>query len=297
MALLKKHLDGVSFRSLADQHDISHMTAYRKCLKALKELPHCADVTRKHCLKYSGIFLVDGKFLRVKGYPSKIPVIYGIDYYTHDIPTYKLTVTENFLSLKVFFQSLRLLNYPLQALVSDDNLNIPQACLEVYPQTAWQLCTNHYKENIRRSLAVRTDPTYQPFMRQIELLFRQKRSEDDFNRAAKNTLHQFKSDPTCMAILIDIERRKANLTAHLKVKNTPQTTNLIESYNSHLNGRLKTIKGFESFQHANLWLNGYFLRRRVKRLSDCRGKFKRLNGKSSLQISSLKEVLFADLFI
>ncbi|MBD3279439.1 MAG: hypothetical protein GF390_01875 [Candidatus Pacebacteria bacterium] len=62
----------------------------------------------------------------------------------------------------------------------------------------------------------------------------------------------------------------------------PTTTNLIECFNSHLQGRLKTIKGFESFKHADLWLNAYFLRRRTKKFTDCRGKFRNLNGKTSL---------------
>jgi len=74
------------------------------------------------------------------------------------------------------------------------------------------------------------------------------------------------------------------LLAYLRQRNTPQTSNLIESFNSHLQGRLKTIKGFESFTHAKLWLNGYFLRRRTKKFTDCRGKFRKLNGKTSLQI-------------
>lgn len=69
------------------------MTAYRKCVVALENLPHCADITRKYCSKYSGILLVDGKYIEVKGYDRKIPVIYGIDYLTHDIPTYVFSLS------------------------------------------------------------------------------------------------------------------------------------------------------------------------------------------------------------
>jgi hypothetical protein len=101
------------------------MTAYRKCISALEDLPHCADITRKYCSKFSGILLVDGKYIKVKGFDRKIPVIYGIDYLTHDIPTYIFSVSENYQTLKKFFSSLRLLNYPLYSLVSDDNLNFP----------------------------------------------------------------------------------------------------------------------------------------------------------------------------
>lgn len=259
------------------------MTAYRKCIDALENLPHCADITRMYCSKYSGILLVDGKYIKIKGYERKIPVIYGIDYQTHDIPTFLLTIAENYLSTIKFFQSLRLLNYPLQSLVSDDNLNFPQACYEVYPKASWQLCTNHFKENIRASLDVRTDPTYQPFMRNIEALFKYKISEDNFNKLAKDTPNKYINDELCVKILLDIERRKPNLLAYLNVKNTPTTSNLIECFNSHLNIRLKSIKGFESFQHADLWLNGYFIKRRLTPFTDCTGKFNYLNGKCSLE--------------
>lgn len=283
--LLKQHLDGASFRSLADQYGISHMAVYRYVKEELENLPHCADISRKYCSKYSQVILVDGKFIKVKGYKHKIPVIYGIDYRTHDIPTYKLSVSENYVTFLKYFESLRLLNYPLQALVSDDNLNIPNACYQVYPNVVWQLCLNHFKENIRNSLQVRTDPTYQPFMYDIQHLFKYKRSEDDFNRVAHNIVDKYHNDTSCIAVMLDIKRRKDNLMGYLKYKGTPRTNNLIESFNSHMNGRLKTIKGFESFTHANLWLNGYFIRRRLRVFTDCRDKFKRLNGKCSLSFT------------
>lgn len=254
-------------------------------MDALENLPHCADITRRYCGRYSGILLVDGKFVKVKGWESKIPVIYGIDFLTHDIPTFLFSVGENFVSFVKFFTSLRLLNYPLRSLVSDENLNIPTACRKIYPSTVWQLCTNHLKENIRASLGVRTNPIHRPFVRSIECLFKQKITMDNFNRIASGILKDYLHDEAYVQILLDIEKRKENLLAFLKVRDTPQTNNLIECFNSHLQGRLDTIKGFDSFKHANLWLNGYFLRRRTTKFTDCEGRFKKLNGKTSLEVS------------
>ncbi|MBN1162576.1 transposase, partial [Patescibacteria group bacterium] len=279
------HLDGLSFRTVAHKYGISIGTAFNKITTELEQLPHCADISRNYCSKYSQILLVDGKFLKVKGYAHKIPVIYGIDYLSHDIPTYKLAPSENYQVLLRFFQSLRLLNYPLQALVSDDNLNIPNACNLIYPKASWQLCLNHFKENIRISLQTRTDPTSQPFMYDLEYLFKTKRSEDDFNRIAHHIVSKYLHNDTYIAVLADIKRRKKNLMGYLNFKGTPRTNNLIESFNSHLNGRLKTIKGFESFKHADLWLNGYFIRRRLRVFTDCEGKFSSLNGECSLSFT------------
>lgn len=284
------HLDGTPFRKLANQYHFSHMTAYRKCMQALESLPHCADLTRNYCNKFSGILLVDGKFIKINNYEYKLPVIYCIDYLTHDIPTFVFAPSENYHAIKKLFLSLRLLNYPLQSLVSDDNLNFPKACFDVYPNANWQLCTNHFKENIRNTLGVRTNPTYRPFMQDLETLLRPKRSFDDFNNTSVKLLHKYKSDSLCTSIMLDIARRTPNLTAYLKVKHTPKTNNLIECFNSHLNGRLKTIKGFESFSHAQLWLNGYFIRRRTTPFTDCTGKFKHLNGFCSIEKTAKQDV-------
>lgn len=228
--------------------------------------------------------MVDGKYVSVKLYERKIPVLYGIDYLTHDIPTYKLVPSENYLACLAFFKSLRLLNYPLKALVCDDNSNIYTACLEVYPNAIVQICQNHFKENIRRFLAVRTTPTYKPFMAEIYQLFKKKLSYGVFVDQAKIIYAKYKSDPKCKTVMLDMRDKLPLLLSHLKTKHIPRTTNLIECFNSHLQGRLKTIKGFKSFKHANLWLNAYFIRRRFKKFKDCKGQFKCLNGKRSIDI-------------
>ena len=257
--ILAQHIDGTSFRSLADQNNSSSTTTYRKNLNALKLLPHCADLTRKYCNRFCGILVVDGKYVAVAPYDRKIPLLYGIDYLTHDIPTYKLLPSENYQACLSFFNSLRLLNYPLKALVCDDNSNIYTACLEVYPKAIIQICQNHLKENIRRFLSVRSDPTYKPFMAEINNLFKKKLSYGVFLNQANLIYQKYNADPKCTSVMLDIQNKLPLLLNHLKIKHTPRTTNLIECFNSHLNGRLKTIKGFKSFKHADLWLNAYLI--------------------------------------
>jgi transposase-like protein len=232
--------------------------------------------------------LVDGKYTSVKGYERKIPVIYGIDYLTHDIPNYVLSVSENYQTLKKFFVSLRLANYPLQALVSDDNQNIREACSSVYPNAIFQLCQNHYKQNLRISLNLANDSTYIPFMKNIETLFCRKMGTEEFKIRASKIYDCYHHDEIARSVMLDIAKRSGELTAYTKIPNVPRTTNLIESFNSHLEGRLKTIKGFESFKSANIWLNQYFIQRRLKPFTDCTKQFRNLNGKRSLQITLKK---------
>jgi len=286
--MLLEHLDGSSFRSLADRYAISIGSAYNWCTQELKKLPHCGDVTRSYSNRFCGLLEVDGKFVKVKGYERKIPVLYGIDYLSHDIPTYLLCRSESYQAGKKLFTSLRLLNYPLAGLTSDDNKNIYEACEAIYPGVVSQLCHNHYKENVRQILQIRQEEapeSHRLFMKALEALFSKKRSVKELEVIAAKMMRIFGKDPDLLAILADMQRREKQLFAYQRLKGIPTTTNLIESYNSHLQGRLETIKGFESFQHADLWLNGYFLRRRTKKFTDCTKRFKYLNGKTSLQES------------
>lgn len=274
---------------------IDASTACRQSLKALGDLPHIADITRTYCSRFCGILVVDGKYIKVKGYERKIPVLYGIDYLTHDIPTYIFSVSESYQACHSFFTSLRLLKYPLVAIVSDDNANIYDACKDVYPQAYTQLCYNHYKENLRATLAVRTDETYVPFMKELEILFAHKRAKDEFLTLAGNLYREYQNDSLCAAILLDIQKRLPLLTAYMANKQIPITTNLIESYNSHIEARVRPLKGFESFKHADSWLNAYFLRRRLKVLTDCTSTFRGLNGTASLQQTMKNPEKFTEL--
>lgn len=285
------HLDGISFRTLSDEFDISVGNVYGRVLEYLKSLPHCADVSRQYCSRYCGIMVIDGKYVRVRGYKKKIPVIYGLDYQTHDIPTYKLAPSESHRACVHYLGSLKLLNYPFKAMVTDENQNFFTACDFVYPKAVQQLCQNHYKQNIRKSLDLDANPKYISFMALIEDLFRFKRSPDDFNRTAKNIFTRYKQDTLCTAVMIDIYKQQDRLLAWRKSQGVPTTTNLIECFNSHLQDRLKTLQGFESFSHADVWLNAYFLRRRTKQFKSCEGKFKRLNGYNSLQKSKKPNVV------
>lgn len=277
------HLDGISFRTLSDQSGLSVGTAFNRVQEYLSSLPQCIDITREYCQRFSGILIVDGKFIKIKGYNRKLPVIYGVDYSTHDFPHYRLSRDEGYISLIKFFSSLKLANYPLQAVVCDDNQAIRDACLKVYPSSSIQLCQNHYKQNIRASLDLNNQPYYLNFMTGVETLFAYKRSEDDLNKRSRDLLRAWGHDSLCASILIDLYKNKDLLFGWRQaVRGMPTTTNLIECFNSHLQGRLETIKGFDSFNHADIWLNGYFIRRRGKKLTDCSGRFVKLNGSTPL---------------
>lgn len=276
------HLSGLSFRALGTTHNIDPSTAYRKVQRELQKLPVCIDVTRQYCQKFSGILLVDGKYIAVKRYDRKIPVLYGVDYTTHDIPHYRLAQAESYVVCKRFFESLKLTNYTLQAVVSDDNVNIYTAAQQVFPQVVIQLCHVHFLRNMRSLLDCEHVVDHQLFFNGLCDTLVTKRAKEDFEQRASRLVRQFSSDPICSAILIELARKQPLLQGYLHHKGTPTTTNLIESMNSHLEARVRPLKGFESYRHADAWLNAYFLKRRVQKFTDCSGKFRHLNGKTAL---------------
>jgi len=63
----------------------------------------------------------------------------------------------------------------------------------------------------------------------------------------------------------------------------PNTTNLIEGYNSQLELRLSSIRGFESETTAKNYINAWIIKRRFSKFTDCKKHFKSLNGKSPIK--------------
>jgi len=237
---------------------------------------------------------MDGKYVAVKGFTRKIPFVFGIDYLTHDIPFGSLYAAEDEVSFSRFFAQLKSLGYDLKIVVADDRAGLKKALAKVFPYARLQLCHNHFVENMRATLRVRTVEKYRNFFFAVkerifenridpeETLHRFIQSSGSYNRTVKNALGS-------------IRYREEVLFNYLLVSECPNNTNLIELYNSHLNGRLKTIKGFQSFESAQRWLNAWMIRRRTKSFTDCEGKFGYLNGHPSLALSMKKQARWPDI--
>jgi transposase-like protein len=175
--------------------------------KGLERLPLCVDVTRAYCQKFSGILLVDGKYIAVKQYERKIPVLYGVDYSSHDIPHYRLAEAESYLVCKRFFESLKLTTYSLQAIVSDDNQNIYTAAQYVFPNVVIQLSHVHFLRNVRAILDCTHLHAHQTFFTELCELLVAKRSKQDFERGAAKLMHHFSHDVVCQGVLIELARK------------------------------------------------------------------------------------------
>jgi hypothetical protein len=288
----------VPFRKLGDENNLGGAQAYNRVIAELEQLPDNTKLTKQLCdpKRFSGILDLDGKYVAVKGFNAKIPFIFCIDYLTHDIPYGDLFVAEDEASFSQFFQTLYDLGYDIKVVIADDRPGIKQALNKVFPYAKLQLCHVHFLENIRRILRVKTEERYRHFFNSLRLhVFIEGADEELIDKGLDHVLrNRAGHSPKLQDIIWEIKRRREVLFNYLKVKDCPNNTNLIELYNSHLNGRLKTIKGFQSFQSAKQWLNAYLIRRRTKTLTDCQKKFKHLNKHCSLEFTIKKQALWPE---
>jgi transposase-like protein len=285
------HIDGIPFRKLGNEHGLSGKQMYLRVFNELEALPDCFELTRDFCQYSSGVLIIDGKYIKVRGYKERIPFIYLIDYETHDTLFGYLARAESEEAFLAIFRRLKQLNYPLQIVVSDDRSTLPVALRNVYPDIPHQLCQNHYLENIRKALNVRTDPIHRQFFYDFKkAVFDEYEDNQKLNKILLRLYTKYcKVFLIRKNILLEIQRRKKELFAYKNIPTCPNNTNLIELFNSHFNPRLRALKGFKSLAHAKIWLNGLLLRRRTCPFTDCSPKFKHLNGKSSLQMSIKKQ--------
>lgn len=291
------HIDGVPFRKLGDEYGLSGKQAYTRVFEELSHLPDNTALTQRYCIYSSGILIIDGKYVKVRGYKQKIPFIYGIDYETHDILFGILAPSEDRNAFLECFRTLKRLNYPLQVVVADDRSTLPLALKQLYPDIPLQLCQNHYLENIRQQLHIRTDQTHQHFFNALKkYVFDAYENDKTLDDALHHVLTILcENNVIRQAIVMDIDRRRKELFAYTTIPNCPKDTNLIELFNSHFNARIKSLKGFKTLLHAELWFNGILIRRRTKPFTDCSTKFKHLNGKCSLQIAIKNQAPWPDI--
>ena len=297
-AILSDHLDGLSFRKLAVKYRISKSQAWNICYEELKKLPQNNQFTFNYCNRFSHIFVFDGKYFNIATDKYDWVLLWGIDYLRHDIPIFTLAPSENYQAWSKYFFHFKLLNHHPQLLVCDDNINLKMAARYHFPAVKIQTCFNHFKENIRRDLKIRSDNYYKPFMKRIESILdsSQKLSDETFNRWLWCLYRDFKSDCLCLQVLVNIEKYKKELLAYRNIPQAPLTTNLIEGLNGHLEARLVSLRSFQTVEYARFWFNGYILKRRLTKFTDCRGRFRYLRGRTGVSMSKKQGVDIPTLF-
>jgi hypothetical protein len=184
----------------------------------------------------------------------------------------------------------------IELVVCDGNANLKLAARKHFPAVKIQTCFNHLKENIRRSLRVRSDETYREFMKRVEVVLPIKLSDEVMAKQLFALYRDYREDVVAISVLTNVQRHWAELAGYRGIPHSPVTTNIIEGLNAHLEARLVSLRSFQSPKYAHLWLNGYVLKRRFTKFTCCRGKFKSLNGKRGVETTLKPRLDFPTLF-
>lgn len=132
--ILNDHLDGLSLQKIAAKYGIAKSNAWKICNQELKKLPKNNEFTKMYCSRSSNIHIPDGKYLNVKGYQRKIPLLWGVDYITHDIPVFLLAKNESFSTWGAYSQMIRILNLIPMLVVCDDHGALKVAARVKFPR-------------------------------------------------------------------------------------------------------------------------------------------------------------------
>ena len=246
--------------------------------------------------------MCDGKYFKIKGWSRKYCLLWIVDYLKHDIVAYTLAPSENYQAWARLFSLVRIQNNYPKILVCDGLSSIQQAAEFAFPKVKIQLCIKHYLSNIKQALKeyvekeLKNSEQAKEFFFSVRKVLTVKRTEEDFNRRMFSLFEKHKEDMILTSILLQVEKDKEKLTAYKGIKYAPLTTNFIEGLNSHLQTRLTKIKSFNSLSYARLWINGYILKRRFTIWTDCKGRFKKLNGKIPLDQTKKRGVVIPSYF-
>ena len=176
-SILIDHFDGIPYRKLAGRYGINKNKLCKITNLQTASFKPNIEITKcfLHQLIYSGNLVMDGKCVQVKEavgtklfwLGGKIPkskkhrrtrgnrvIIWGIDYWQHDIPHFEFGESENGSVFNKYFYQLKSIGYPLVSLTVDGKKEIARAALRHYPDCVIQLCLKHYLDKINRELTV-----------------------------------------------------------------------------------------------------------------------------------------------
>lgn len=90
-------------------------------------------------------------------------------------------------------------------------------------------------------------------------------------------------------LIKDFKTKREYLISYLKYPHLhiPSTSNMIEGYNSQLELRICSMRGFENIVNAKNYLNAWIIKRRLTKFTDCKKSFRGLNGKSPLECAGV----------
>ncbi|PIW08132.1 hypothetical protein COW38_01385, partial [Candidatus Collierbacteria bacterium CG17_big_fil_post_rev_8_21_14_2_50_45_7] len=271
--MMDDHLEGHSFRDLERKYKVSKSTAQRVVTAEMARLPDNNLLTQCVCTRFSEVLIPDGKYVPIKGYSRDAVLLWGVDYWKHDFPLFFVAPSENYQSWEVYFRSLRNLKFHYKIAVCDDNKSLKQSCIRAFGKIHIQACYVHILRQIRSELRISKEPVYREFYKLLNyaLSINVRHTVEYRQRLLGNLWRKAleKGETEEMRILSWLDGHFGEeLFNYQYLPATPLSTNLIETFNGHLEAHISSLKGFETYEHAKLWFNAYVLKRRFTKFTD-----------------------------
>ena len=312
--ITRESLERASIRILARRYRRAKDTIMRIVHRVCASLPSTLEIAERFRPQWSGILIADGKVVKVYDaviermdrsklsdgeitWMHKQRWLVGVDHGTGDLPHHDLAEEEGRIEWVMYFRQLQAIGYPLRAVISDGNEDIPRAARFVYgPQVIHQLCTRHFTENLGKLLPPE-DEEHRAERQRLEVLIAmiQRVMEADTIEAAAERLAELTTyrrtlrSRTATVIINRFQASKAGLCAHLLHPDLrlPHTNNDAENLIRQLNQRLKTIGRFMHWRYARSYCNAWALLRRFTPFTDCCRERRHRNGKCPLQLAGV----------
>lgn len=243
----------------------SHSIHWEQAQKYASHIPSPLEHFKKHKRIASGILILDGKHVRIKGEDHCIHIAYDTDLGVVD---YWIDVTENKTAYGYLIQRLRAAGYSFMCVVSDGHFGIvPLIEEENFPH---QRCIFHLLKNLKQFLAKNGELTggnkvlysrlkYILKTKHIEVLEKRVSWFRKFSAPHFTTKNQNSALRWLWEILPEA-------TIHLSFleENVPRTSNLLENLNGQIEARIKTFRGVKSEQSLHNLLKILFRFRNYK---------------------------------
>lgn len=310
----RESLERASVRILARRYRKSKKTIMRIVHRVTARLPSTLEIAERFRPSWSGILVVDGKVVKVydriiermdrsKLSEDEVRAMHrqrwlvGVDHGTGDLPHHDLAEEEGQIEWVMFFRQLQAIGYPLKAVISDGNPEIPIAARFVYgPQVIHQRCTRHFCEDLRQLLPPEEEG-HRAERERLEVLVDhiQRTIEADSIEEAVAHLADLQAyrrtlrSPIATEMIRRFKATKEPLCAHLlhPELHLPHTNNDAENLIRQFNARLKTIGRFMHWGYARAYCNAWGLLRRFTPFTDCCKERRHRNGKCPLQLAGV----------
>lgn len=240
-------LDRSTLRRIGDRTDKSHVTHWKLSQRYAQHVLSPLEHFKNHREDATGILLMDGKWMRIRGESFCIHIAYDTGIGVVD---YWIDCSENKQAYGYILRRLRDTGYELRVAVSDGHSSLVSLFEE--ENILHQRCLFHLLQDIQEILKIHGElfGGNHILYSRLKYILKSKTIEklverlEVFREKSQHVFHSFKQQHATKwfwNILHDA-------TVHLSFEagEIPRTSNLLENLNGQIEARLKTFRGVKS---------------------------------------------------